>query len=183
MQAHDESGAEKDCASKARLRAGLEGKRNGGKAGKRKPLKDNRGPARRDASRRVSRVGDVVHEVARHSRWHASMLLLGMADGGISILRLNRPWCFLCSQGRHLRPARLPHRSDLASADECRPGLARLHRSLRSGFSWCPPTSSRIVTHPQKKVKVLLHLGWRGQAVQIVYQMGSFVWFWSYTSP
>ena len=39
----------------------------------------------------MSRVGDVVPEVAQHSRWHASMLLLGMVDGGISILRLNQP--------------------------------------------------------------------------------------------
>jgi len=54
------------------------------------------------------------------------MLLLGMADGGISILRLNPVPLLLSAAGpTSSRPARLPHHSDLASANECRPGFAK----------------------------------------------------------
>ena len=73
------------------------------------------------------------------------MLLLGMADGGISILRLNRPLLLSLQPGRHLAARSPSSHSDLASANECRPGFARLHRSLRSGFFVVPPY---LFSHP-----------------------------------
>ena len=69
------------------------------------------------------------------------MLLLGMADGGISILRLNRPLLLLRSQGRLCRPLAFHPTAISLRRTSAGRALPACTVRLEVGFV-VPPTSS-----------------------------------------
>ena len=77
------------------------------------------GDARRDASRRVSRVGDVVLEVARRLRWHAPKSLSGESRWQINHPVESAALLLLQRRQSTVGTARLPRHSDLCCLPTC----------------------------------------------------------------